>query len=344
MDPRGSSKLNVNAPAFVPANLSIIKNSISAGPPKGGLLQCSPVKKDPRELSVDDRIATNDHHLRDSNARDGGRMSSPCGDRVQTIGQVTSNVPTSVSHPGGASVSTPRTSSSSGSTPPPPSSSNQNKDSPTFSPSSLTPDARTALSHLPQAQPLPCTTVDQTGSPRSFVPASSPPQISNYPSLTVRPPSSEAAAASPTSSSSDIRTPQSPTLTTPTLTPTATTPTQVSTSSISSTPDVNTPTGSFKPAPKSWASIVGGKGGGPSLAAINPVATNTPVQSSTIGGVVSVGQKGRGESLSVAGSNPPAAEGCKEEKECELVSDPVGSSSQLQSLGGKLVRDLLPVQ
>jgi len=66
MDPRGSSKLNVNAPAFVPANLSIIKNSISAGPPKGGPLQCSPVKKDPRELSVDDRIATNDHHLRDN--------------------------------------------------------------------------------------------------------------------------------------------------------------------------------------------------------------------------------------------------------------------------------------
>ena len=57
MDPRGSSKLNVNAPAFVPANLSIIKNSISAGPPKGGPLQCSPVKKDCRELSVDDRIA-----------------------------------------------------------------------------------------------------------------------------------------------------------------------------------------------------------------------------------------------------------------------------------------------
>ena len=50
---------------------------------------------------------------------------------------------------------------------------------------------------------------------------------------------------------------------------------------------------------------------------------------------MSVGQKGRGESLAVAGGNSPAVEGCKEEKDCELVSvDPVGSNSQLQSLGG----------
>lgn len=210
-------------------------------------------------------------------------VSSSSGTRVQTVGQVTTNVPTSVSHPGNTGVSAPRTSSSSSSTPlsspPPPSSLPQNKDAPTLSP---------PPSNVRTTQPAQAQSIHPIMSTRAEIPTSLnfttvPPQTSPHRSLSPHSPSSEATATSPS------RTSHSPT---PTPTPTVSEVT-------APTAHVTVPTGTLNPAPKSWASIVGGKSLG---SPVTPTNTPRPTQVST------GGQRGEGESSAVASGNLPSVE------------------------------------
>lgn len=234
-------------------------------------------------------------------------MSSPSGTRVQTIGQVTTNVPTSVSHPGNTGVSAPRTSSSSSSTPlsspPPPSSLPQNKDAPTLSPPPPIQPAQ-AQSIYPVISP-------QAESPTSLNLATVTPQTTRNRSLS---PHSLSSEATPTSLS---RTSHSPT-------PTPT----VAEVTTSSTANVSKTSGTLNPAPKSWASIVGGKSLGTPIA-----ATSTPRPTQVSAG----GQRGEGESSAVASGNLAPVDGSKVEGcEQQVAVDPTQITSQLQSLGGKL--------
>ena len=312
-DPRMLSKLNVNAPAFVPASLSVIdKTNMATGSQRSSGDRTSPfnpLKESDRDLN--ERIATNDRHVRSPDGHRGGEtISSSSGTRVQTIGQVTTNVPTSVSHPGNTGVSAPRTSSSSSSTPlssPPPSSLPQNKDAPTLSP----PPSNVRTIQPAQAQSIHLVISTQAEIPSSLNLTTVTPQTTRHRSLSPHSPSSEATATSPS------RTSHSPTPT-PTVAE-VTTPTA----------NVSMPIGTLNPAPKSWASIVGGKSLG------SPITTpNTPRPTQVTTG----GQRGEGESSGVASGNLPSVDVSTVE-ECEQLTavDPTQISSQLQSLGGRLV-------
>ena len=309
-DPRMLSKLNVNAPAFVPASLSVIdKTNMATGMQRSSGDHTSPfnpLKESDGDLTG--RIAANDRHVRSPDGHRGEEaMSSPSGTRVQTIGQVTTNVPTSVSHPGNTGVSAPRTSSSSSSTPlsspPPPLSLPQNKDAPTLSPP---PPIQPA-----QAQSIYPVISTQAESLTSLNLATVTPQTTRNRSLS---PHSLSSEATPTSLS---RTSHSPT-------PTPT----VAEVTTSSTANFNKSSGTLNPAPKSWASIVSGKSFGAPIA-----TTNTPRPTQVSAG----GQKGEGESSAVASSNSAPVDGSKVEGcEQQVAVDPMQITSQLQSLGGKL--------
>lgn len=314
-DPRMSSKLNVNAPAFVPASLSVIdKTNMATGSQRSASDHASPfnpLKESNRDLN--ERIATNDRHVRSPDSHRGEEtISSSSATGVQTIGQVTTNVPTSVSHPGNTGVSAPRTSSSSSSTPlssppPPPSSLPQNKDASTLSP----PPSNVRTVQPAQAQSIQPIISTQAEIPTSLNLTTVAPQITRHRSLSPHSPSSEAAATSPS------RTSHSPTPT-PTVAEVTTPPTA----------NVTMPTGTLNPAPKSWASIVGGKSLGSPI-----TTTNTPRPTQVTTG----GQKGEGESPAVASGNLPSVNVAKvEECEQQTAVDPTQISSQLQSLGGRL--------
>ena len=312
-DPRMSSKLNVNAPAFVPASLSVIdKTNVGTGS-QGSTGERSspfnPLKENDRDLN--EQIATNDRHVKSPDGHRGREMvSSSSGTRVQTVGQVTTNVPTSVSHPGNTGVSAPRTSSSSSSTPlsspPPPSSLPQNKDAPALSP----PPPNVRTTQPAQAQSIHPIISTQAEIPTSLNLTTVPPQTSHHRSLSPHSPSSEATATSPS------RTSHSPT------------PTPTVAEVTAPTAHVTMLTGTLNPAPKSWASIVGGKNLG------SPVTTtNTPRPTQVSTG----GQRGEGESSAVASGNLPSVDVSKvEESEQQTAVDPTQISSQLQSLGGRL--------
>ena len=357
VDARSPSKLNVNAPAFVPSNFSIVDEMGG-----GRSLRYIPTKDGEISGASDDAMGTNNRHMRTgmSNAGSTGdseKESSTTAANatpttsIQTKTQVTSlstgegdstghlggrqstNVTSSpldsqeVVSGGGAMKSSEQRSSlgtqaiTSGRTSP-------QSGTTAMRTSSLSDSVRTGDSNsLPSSSNHTRENSADSQAGKASALALTLSQVSLSPHSHKDTTSPHTTTTTPNSTARTSR--SSSTSVTPSgtaqTTPTRTTPTQLPPTSITnaSTP---IPTSSTTPKPKSWASIVGGSLGANQNTSSSP-SSQPPGPAMTVSG----------QKASSSASTASAVEsGCPVEG-CKPQLDPVKCNSQLRSLGGKFV-------